>query len=99
MSLFFIGLEKLPFYNLVVTYLKAQNKNYNKLYKSADLPVPFKWNNDGVTTDVEIIQLTKNNQYYNGDDKPYLIYVRENGKTSMQYLTAAEFKNMQPDLK
>ena len=31
LSLFFIGLEKLPFYNLVITYLKAQNKNYNKL--------------------------------------------------------------------
>jgi len=78
---------------------RAYNENYNKLYRSADLPVPFKWNNDGVETDVEVIQLTKNNKYYAGENKPYLISVRENGETSVQYLTAEEFKNMQSDLK
>lgn len=78
---------------------KSYNKNYNKLYRSADLPISFKWDNDGISTDVEIIHLSKNNKYYKGESTPYLISIRENGKTSVQYLNAEEFKNMQPDLK
>ncbi|RAJ14960.1 DUF4301 family protein [Olleya aquimaris] len=31
LSLFFIGIEKLPFYDLVINYLKETNSNYNQL--------------------------------------------------------------------
>jgi hypothetical protein len=74
------------------------NKNYNKLYRSADLPLSFQWNNDGVGQNAEITHLSKGSKYYKGPDKPYLISTVINGKPGLAYLSTEEFKNMQEDL-